>query len=352
MESTGKIYFSKLDHLRFLAALLVIFWHSVHEFGLPYSYVPSFWPLSIFNEGHTGVALFMTLSGFIFQALVGNQNINSAQFYLNRLLRIAPLFLVWTFILFWTQNIDSTKIFLSIFSLLNKPNVLGNGWAIVVEFQFYLIFPFLILFTRSRGIHFLFGIVFLALLLRTGIWVTKGTVQEIAYWSIFGRIDNFLLGMICCYLYRLNSKIIRNPLFLCMLVIVLICFYRWFNLMGGYNSDHGQSKSLIWVFMPTIEGALYGLIMASYLSISLCLPKLLDRLFAWLGCLSFSLYMNHAFVISIAQKVLIDNKIELTGYAGGCIFFIIVMIIVVPISALTYYLIEEPFLKMRKVYLM
>ena len=66
MESSNKKYFSRLDHLRLLAALMVLFWHVMRYQGqVPTSEVPYFWPISFLQEGHTGVARpFLFFGGF------------------------------------------------------------------------------------------------------------------------------------------------------------------------------------------------------------------------------------------------------------------------------------------------
>ena len=71
-SSTGQ-YFIALDHIRAVAALLVFIWHFSHAasgYPVPFEFTPSFFPLAIFDEGHTGVALFMTLSGYLFAKLL------------------------------------------------------------------------------------------------------------------------------------------------------------------------------------------------------------------------------------------------------------------------------------------
>ena len=99
----------------------------------------------------------MTLSGFIFQAICRNRQIIYFEFLRNRILRIAPLFLVWTLFLFYTGDTDPSKLFVAILSLLNRDAVPGAGWTIIVEVQFYVIFPFLLVFTRKYGIRYLVG---------------------------------------------------------------------------------------------------------------------------------------------------------------------------------------------------
>jgi peptidoglycan/LPS O-acetylase OafA/YrhL len=82
MRSTGGLYFSRLDHVRAVAIYLVFVWHFLHmtpRFPVPYASNPIF-PFALFDEGHTGVALFMTLSGYLFAKLVGNQRLDFASF--------------------------------------------------------------------------------------------------------------------------------------------------------------------------------------------------------------------------------------------------------------------------------
>lgn len=95
MRSSNVEYLPKLDHLRFLAALLVFSFHFIHYFFLHWQSLPSQPWLSVIVEGHTGVGLFFTLSGFLFM-LIGlkNENLNYKKFIINRFLRIFPLFLV------------------------------------------------------------------------------------------------------------------------------------------------------------------------------------------------------------------------------------------------------------------
>ena len=65
MKSSEGKYFAKLDHVRAFAAYLVFVWHFTHltaQFPVPAAASPYF-PFALLEEGHTGVALFMTLSG-------------------------------------------------------------------------------------------------------------------------------------------------------------------------------------------------------------------------------------------------------------------------------------------------
>src|SRR5712672_565217 len=92
MRSSLGAYYVGLDHLRALAALLVFEWHFSHTVPVvPWGDVPSFFLAAIIDEGHTGVALFMCLSGYLFGKLLDGKQIKYGAFFWNRFIRLAPL---------------------------------------------------------------------------------------------------------------------------------------------------------------------------------------------------------------------------------------------------------------------
>ena len=103
-SSTGQ-HFVALDHIRAFAAFTVFAWHFLHaDNGFPISFegAPAIFPLAILDEGHTGVALFMVLSGYLFAKLLNGKRIAYSAFIWNRFLRLAPL-LVFVFLIVGTQ---------------------------------------------------------------------------------------------------------------------------------------------------------------------------------------------------------------------------------------------------------
>src|SRR5258706_9600151 len=95
-SSTGQ-HWVALDHVRALAAFMVFTWHFLHyTVGYPVKFgaQPSIFPLALLDEGHTGVSLFMTLSGYLFAKILDGKAVHYAPFFWNRLLRLAPLLLV------------------------------------------------------------------------------------------------------------------------------------------------------------------------------------------------------------------------------------------------------------------
>src|SRR5690349_10843220 len=97
MRGSSGTHFIALDHIRAVAAYLVFSWHFTHAetgYPVPFEYAPALFPAAILDEGHTGVALFMTLSGYLFAKLLDGKAIDYPAFIFNRVLRLLPLLLV------------------------------------------------------------------------------------------------------------------------------------------------------------------------------------------------------------------------------------------------------------------
>lgn len=349
MQSCSDLYLSRLDHLRFLAALLVLVWHGVHPL-VPNAYVPAFFPLSLFEEGHTGVSLFMVLSGFIFMALCRDREVVYADFLRNRVLRIAPLFLFWLSLTLWTQpTLELPQVLASLFTLSSPAGQMpGVGWTILVEFQFYLLFPFLLRSYRRDGLRFLLGVLAVGLVSRLLVYEGTRFVQHVSHYSLFGRIDQFVLGMLAAEAYRRWPGVFRSRLLFAAAVVGWLLFYHQFNRWGGFE----QPGQRLWVILPTLEGLAYAVWTACWLSCPVTLPAWLDDALAWMGKLSFSFYLNHLLVLQACLTVCRRYDLVPATFGTALLFTLVfVLPALTLVSALTFYVIERPFLSMRRSYL-
>lgn len=360
MLSSGGVYVSRLDHLRLLAALLVFVWHFVHFGGdaawLPFSHVPAFPLLSLLEEGHTGVSLFLVLSGFIFMRLAGDKVLDIPGFYYNRLLRVMPLFAVWCLYYVQSRELDPVEVLVSSLFLLNRGAVPGVGWTVVVELQFYLVFPFLLMFSRRHGTAYLARLLLLALCFRLLLWLQSGTVQHMAYWTLFGRIDQFLLGMMAARLADLpclRGRVASVAMFVAGLAVVSAAVHG-LNLAGGFygGAEGYPSRSAYWVVLPTLEGLGYALVVLGYLGLPLNWPGWLDRSFARMGAASYSIYWSHMLIIEVAFGLLGAAGLGGSGFGPALMWGLAVVFpACVLFSMASYALIERPFLALRRPYL-
>jgi peptidoglycan/LPS O-acetylase OafA/YrhL len=351
MQSSSGIYLSKVDHLRFVAAALVVWWHfDTH----PRSMLDAgwFWPLSMLTQGYTGVSLFMVLSGFIFTVICYGKPIVYSRFIYNRFLRVGPLAIIWTLFYYLGEPVtgSASELFFSFFVLLNRGTLPDIGWSIVVEFQFYVVFPFVILFIHKAGIRYLFMAIAIFAAFRWFQFSKTGSVQLFAYSTIFGRIDQFLVGILAgiIFLRCRDWSCKAAPVLLAGSVVALIGYMYIYDSIGGFMGIEGSpSRSALWIFQQTIEACLYAGIILGWTALSLNLPGPIDRLFAGLGNISYSIYWSHITIILAVRANLAlfapDTPVWLS--------LLLCLVVIGLFSWLTYHAIERPFLRLRLPYL-
>jgi peptidoglycan/LPS O-acetylase OafA/YrhL len=158
-QASGRLpYLVQLDALRAFAVFGVLFFHFYQRDGRVF--VP---------VGVWGVRLFFVLSGFLITGILLNcRGLSSTrsggvgqlrQFYVRRTLRIFPLFYLVVFIAA-AANIHSVRetflwlvtytsnIYFALRGGWNGP--INHFWTLAVEEQFYLLWPWLILFVADR----------------------------------------------------------------------------------------------------------------------------------------------------------------------------------------------------------
>lgn len=359
-----RLYLQRLDHLRFYAAALVLFFHFFH------SQLPDLKSgnilVSLIDEGHSGIALFMVISGFIFTVLAGEQRINYGGFVRNRLLRIYPLFVFAVFLqLFigaYNNHLNHGALQLIGWLIPFRADTVALSpqfaqlWTIWVEFQFYLIFPFLLYFTQQKGPKYLFAWLLLLFLSRLLVFAATGSVRFLAYETIFGRLDQFIVGMLLGRLWVLHdssgkARRLLSPLWLLPAGTAVLLGLHGFSRWCGYTDINNP----LWIIWPLIEGAIWGGWLWAYLRARCPLPLSLGgrvgRILGGLGTISFSIYVLHNLVIQAwnARFGLLavgDPRLAVLVTGG-----LVILPAVLLVSALTYWLIEQPFLAMRRAYL-
>lgn len=375
MQTTQHAYLSRLDHLRFFAAALVVLFHYFHtKVGDLRSGNPL---VSLVDEGHTGIALFMVISGFIFTVIAGDRHIHYGGFIKNRLLRIYPLFIFAVFLQLFisTYNDQRNYGFLQLLGWLMPfrsdtvplTSYFVQLWTIWVEFQFYLIFPFLLAFSRRHGTRYLWGWLGLLILVRALVFAASGSVRFVAYETIFGRLDQFIIGMLLAHQWRQHTTTPDDragqgaaaeqaprlsPLWLVLAGLAVLLGLHAFSRKVGFS----ELASPLWIIWPGLEAALWAAFVWVYLCVRWPGPQALrqriDRSLAALGAISFSIYVMHNLVIAAYNArlpALTTGKGPVAdALATGAL---VIVPAVLAVSVVTYHLIERPFLALRGNYL-
>lgn len=353
MRSSSGDYFIGLDQVRALAAFLVVAWHFTHAangYPVPFDYVPSIFPFALLAEGHTGVALFMTLSGYLFAKLLDGKQIDYAAFFWNRALRLLPLLIFVVAVkavLVWQAGESLKSYAFSIAQGVLLPTMPNGGWSITVESHYYLVLPiFLWLLRRSRWLPLL--IVAGAILLRIALYGKNGEIQSLAYWTIIGRIDQFSLGMMV-FQFR---GFFAGRHFLAAGVLTAFCLFYWaFDIHGGfYEMPTYPSPSPLWIVLPTIEGVAYAVGIAWYDSSFAPSRNGVSAFIARAGAYSYSIYLLHFFVVFAVARFVNEHVMNISNFYVACLWATAFFAAMVPIGHLSFRFIESPFLKLRKHY--
>ncbi|GBC63257.1 acyltransferase [Desulfonema ishimotonii] len=366
MRSKNIAYLPELDHIRAYAAILIILYHGLHLISYKLMYDAPFafdhWPrtgnplAAVLIEGHTAVALFMVLSGFIFTFGTYDRSVSYGKFIRNRILRTYPLFIVLLFVGIYSypQHFSFASFLQTLFALANANNGISAGsfsamfWTIAVEWQFYLIFPLLLLILNDKGAKSLAGIILVFLLMRLLSFLGGANIRDVSYWTIIGRIDQFLVGMLTAIFYKKYFSPGRWWRLSFLPAVVLLCLMMYlFHRQGGWPGNYWWK--IAW---PTLEALVWGVFIISYSAVSTGIPRCVSRPISYVGTISYSLYLIHFVVIDsfIRHDLLISFSDARPIWTALIFTALIILPIVIFISAITYTFIEKPFLDMRVSY--
>ena len=347
----------RLAHLRFIAALLVLAFHTYHSFFGNWQAKPLAFGFGWVVEGHTGVSLFFVLSGYLFMtiALRAQGEIQYQSFMKNRLLRVFPLFVVVFIVavsigrdLFEPQDI----LYLLFSNLGQAPTsnqfMTGPAWTISVEFTFYLIFPFLARFAIQQGPGYLARLILLLLLFKTGAFLVSEKPTHMIYSTLLGRLDQFLIGMLAA---QLAARWILRPTHGAWALAAAFVMWMLLEAQARWASYFlPDPVQVAWLGWPTVEALGWAAVIVSY-------AHWRGAVWSWLGNwmerggeISFSIYLWHALVIYLLAKLIGTpdwfGDWRLDALATGTL----VLGVTWGISVISYRTIEEPFLGLRKRY--
>jgi peptidoglycan/LPS O-acetylase OafA/YrhL len=293
----------------------------------------------------------MALSGYLFAKLLDGKTINYGAFLWNRVLRLLPLLVVVILIVgamkfFRGESLVLYAYYVAAGVLL--PSLPNGAWSITVEFHYYLVLPvFLWMFRKSKFLPI--SVVVAAIALRFYIHQEQGETQSFAFWTIVGRIDQFVFGMLA---YQFRGCLAHRHLVAVATFVAFAVVYWVFDLHGGFSQNPSYpSPSRLWILLPTIEGVAYAVLIAWYDS-SFSPPAIgVSRFVGRIGEYSYSIYLLHFFIVFEAARFVNERVMDISGFYIACLwslaFFLVVM---VPIGYLGFRFIEAPFLALRERY--
>lgn len=336
-----------LHSLRGLAAIAIVIFHTfgINNLDLPVElgFIKNYFGL--------GVPLFFVISAFSL-FLSTTPRIGRAgwlyDYLIRRLLRIAPLFyfMIAFYCFFvpweWGVFLSLKDVLVNIFFLFGlmpgkHESVVMAGWTIGVEMIFYLLVPYLLVFI-TKGWHtvvFLCSAIAISAVFCT-LYQGASYPAGYAYMSFMGSIGVFAYGIPAYFAFKTLSsksataqKKAAEHIFIFALAILIVTVF-----FGQYIALYLGSRSSLW-------GAFFALLIVSQ---SLKpIPIIANRAFAYLGNLSFGLYLCHPPLVYLLKPVYL--AIYALGMGSGSSFIMcaaLTIILVIPLAKLLNVLIERP----------
>ncbi len=313
--TTRIIYLPGLNGLRAIAAISVVLSHTIHalaQFNLnPYL-------LGTNNDGGTqglllagfGVSIFFALSGFLITYLLllekEKASIDIPKFYLRRILRIWPLYYLYLLlavitVLYYDLYFNRSSLLLYVFYSANIPFILGitlpflaHYWSLGVEEQFYLFWPWIVKFSKSKLLWVIaFLIVFLVSAKLILHFYYSGSLAD--SFLLVSRFHCMMIGAFGAVLYY--SK---NALFLKFADTKLTQIGCWIILvLVGLNKFHIAS-----VIDNELISMVTVLLIVGQINCTNRIVNLENNFFDFLGKISYGIYVVHPLVIFFLAKLL------------------------------------------------
>lgn len=339
-----KVYRNDIDGIRALSVLSVILFH-----------------LGYLKNGYLGVDVFFVISGFLITGIVFDEVVNEKfsllKFYERRLRRIFPLVLFATIVSLFigyvvmlpddfenlcqsiiASNFSANNILMYITSsdywaVKNDFKPLMHTWSLGVEEQFYIVFPFVIFCLSGKFKHLIFpALIFLALISFSLFLIASNSAAK--FYFIQYRFFELSFGGILSIVLRKYSHInFAKFKGLSFLFLIAVCILLFFSL--GIKND-------LLVILITVFSSLL-LFFGSFESDGKSIYSLIltNRVFVFLGKISFSLYIWHQIVFAFSRYFVYE---EFSDFIAVLTFIVTLLF-----SIFTYFLIENPFRNREKV---
>ncbi|GAB3893675.1 acyltransferase family protein [Spirosoma agri] len=356
--------FAYIDALRGVAILSVIWFHC----HLYHYSDPAFYSLmdTLGSPAAMGVQLFFVLSAFtLFLSQSQRKDTEHARFnfFIRRFFRIAPMYYVAMAYYLW-QDAYSYQQSLSTTIAYNKYGIIANslllhglspvwinsiipgGWSVGIEVLFYAMVPYL--FTRittlNRAVLFttaalLGGFVFTSALSQVPAIQANRQLNEYLFYYLPYQLPVFGCGIVAYYLVIRGERHIR--LGVAIFAIGVLAFLI-------------LSKTVGKLFIPDLPHTLHLFGSLGFILLIIGASRhmypvrffLINRLTRYVGKVSYSAYLTHFGVLFWMDRVIPQQLIPvhsvLTNMLNFHLKFLLIVLITVLISTVTYRLIEEP----------
>lgn len=360
-KSNQPFYLPELDILRFFAFFGVFISHAFSHEASDFQKLGSIsnWIASVAAAGSFGVDLFFALSSFLITELLireyeKTEKINAFAFYIRRALRILPLY--YTFVLlaifvfprllpYESLGFPYNIGFLTVFAnwtcvFFDFPSSVATPlWSISIEEQFYIVFPFLVMFLGVKRLKLL-AVIFIIISVLTRIYLVGNNAPPVAIWcNTFARLDPIAGGILLAILIRDGKlKIIGRLSHKIVLIAFSVSIYV---LIARYSKNFEYSA----LFVYPLTALASVLIIWSVIAVKPICAKRYAVLIN-LGRISYGLYVFHLLTIKVSGLLLERFQIRFGVFLISR--FLTALALTIILAIISYNILEKPFLKLKK----
>lgn len=345
--TTSAAFIPEIDGLRFLAIFLVVVAHVQSLYLLRSSdQIPASWfqnyLWNLLNDGYAGVLLFFTISGFILMLpfaryhLLNKDKVSLRKYYLRRITRLEPPYLLAMIFLFLMKlliqkqsftelspHLGATLLYSHMAIYHEMSRITPITWSLEIEIQFYLLAPFLASVYR------------LSKPARRSILVTTIIILpflqyllNLSKFTFLGSLQYFLVGFLLVDLYLSREKTADREgiaRFTGSILFLFLIILQPDTLWKAYLYP-------LWVF------AFYYLVLNTKFWKEVFQNKFLTSV----GGMCYSIYLLHFSIISFVGMK--GFSLRVSGYYSLNILaqFLICLPIVLLISSVYYLVVEKP----------
>jgi peptidoglycan/LPS O-acetylase OafA/YrhL len=365
VTSSGN-FIGEIDGLRFIAIGFVVLFHLVVGLGIkaPLSYTKpqSFnWLSLIALQGFHGVELFFIISGFILaypfasHFLKDKPKVNLKQYFLRRLTRLEPpymlcmLIIFMSFVFFKDKNfatllphLTASLLYLHNFIFGTESTINNVAWSLEIEIQFYLLVPILSSVFAVRNKLYRRAIMISLCMVSMVVGLLFITPNGRLYLSIVRFLHFFLLGFLLADVYLIDWKETPDKKWfwdIISLIGWMVLIVIW-NLSTLWPKEISTSLELgITQFLfPSCAFFLYCAVFRGPLTNKIITNPWITTL----GGMCYTIYLLHNHIIGIILNYT-EGFAPSSFYAVNVIlqFFIVVPLMLVP-AGVYFLAIEKP----------
>ncbi|HKR06999.1 MAG TPA: acyltransferase [Bacteroidia bacterium] len=343
------------DCVRGYGALVVLFGHLPLLAG---SSLSKWFKFSVyqFNIGYILLDMFFVMSGFLITSIILKEKeknrFSFKQFYLNRSLRIFPVYyltIILVAIFISTDDLVYPVFFISnyFFSFHNEVHPLNNTWTLAVEEHFYLLWPVLLSLFSYKMCKIITGYIIPAIAVLTVIAVSfllePNVAGNFSYLGTTTRCLSISLGSYLAFnkdwLHNLSTGGFKKIILSCIGAYIVFYFIPLLPVLNKIP----QYARLVCI-VPIISTLLIIISFRVNFSADSLFKKILfNDVINYIGLMSYGLYLFHYPVFYYFG--VIDWQTAVTNDAGTYWLAVFVAFLLTWIS---YHLIEKPVISLGK----